>query len=135
MWLFLKSGFLSVVQHRSDPTLLVVRARTRRPLEWVRLQMREQGADVTELRIIDTPDADYPYRIELDRSDFAIVLSAYVRSTLDYTNFKNHVDDRARENLRDAGQTQHYAATLHRVWSVVFEMIDERTKRMSRARS
>ncbi len=128
MWIFLKHGFISVVVNRSDPTHLVVRARTRRPLEYIRRAIMDRGGDTVALRIVETPAADYHYRIELNRDEFAKALTGYIWDCLTYPNFKGEVDAQADRNPRDAGQTKRYAALLHRVWFDVHSALDERMR-------
>jgi hypothetical protein len=85
MWIHLNDAFLSVVAHRTDPGVLLVRARVAGDIERV-----FPGADVVE-----TPTADYRFRAVLPH---AVVGAALVSrlSSIKYDNFKNSVaeDDR-----------------------------------------
>ena len=57
MWIYTNKGMLSIVEHREDPDLLLVRSREREPLE-------EHFPDhqITELVY-----ADYPFRVFVER--------------------------------------------------------------------
>lgn len=81
MWIFTKQGFYSVVQDFRDPSMLLVRARTRDDLE------RLSGGLRGRPDILTTPDADYPYRLLAAREDFASWLASSA-AAVDYTNFK-----------------------------------------------
>lgn len=76
MWIFTTGGFLSAVEHRGDPRLLVVRSRARRDLRPFRC------------RVISTPDADYQFRVVVTRADLARFLEREVRR-ISYYNFKD----------------------------------------------
>jgi hypothetical protein len=87
MWLMTKYGFYSVVQHRDRPDRYLIRARDKRHLETLLDAFSGQlnGPTITELT-----QADYRYRIEVDRSIAAEVFSRLFQS-IDYPNFKDAV--------------------------------------------
>ena len=87
MWLFTSKSFLSVVSDKENPTgdRLLVRSRIMGDIEEV-----FPSADVME-----TPYADYRFRAWLPRSEVTQALSRYGED-LDYTNFKNSVEDKGR---------------------------------------
>ena len=86
MWIFTREGFFSVTDNRRDETTKTVMVRARVKDDLIRLI--EQIADQTEEpSIIETPTADYRYRIVIPRK----VWGEYLRlaaMTLDYTNVK-----------------------------------------------
>lgn len=82
MWIFLKDGFISVVQHEAEPDTLVIRARK---LE----HLFQLGTP--ESAILRLPDADYPFRCYMHKRTFAVVMYEKIK-TIDYTNFKNTLD-------------------------------------------
>ena len=86
MWMFTKDGFFSVVEHRGDDTKLIVRARDREDLETI----TELFPVETDLKVLHTPDADYEWRLVIDRRDWAkyCKVSAW---EIDYDNFKNAI--------------------------------------------
>jgi hypothetical protein len=88
MWLFTPFGFFSVVAHRAHPDRVLVRSRVRADL--VELAKREPGKPV----IRRTPEADYPYRIEIARRRLATIVQRFVLDELDYPNFKGAVAER-----------------------------------------
>jgi hypothetical protein len=87
MWVLLNNAFLSIVAHRDDPELLLVRARKEGDIE-----QAIPDADVW----IDA-EADYRYRAEVPRPFVARALADVVAS-IDYDNFKNSVSDPARHS-------------------------------------
>lgn len=108
MWIFSKSGFVSVVQHRDKPGFVLVRGRTE--------------ADVTNFRdacggprvgypVEHTPEADYLYRVAMPA---VIATSGMVvlMGGIDYGNFKNAVHERD-EPTRDRA--------MMRVWQAMHD--------------
>lgn len=95
MWIALNDSFLSIVQHNEYPDVLLVRARRVEDIQALFPNMRQHH----------TPDADYPYRAYVARSVVADALRDYTLKRLDYTNFKDSVEDPVR----------HYAYVL--CWS------------------
>ncbi|EAM1616295.1 hypothetical protein EU642_21910 [Salmonella enterica] len=96
MWFFGSEAFLSVVQHKTDPAILVVRSR--RPGH---IQKMFPTAEVVTI-----DGRDYMYRTELPREAVAERMHKYVMD-MTATNFKNSVKD----------QTYHGACIS--VWSVM----------------
>lgn len=102
MWLALPDCFLSVVDQPewTAGDQLVVRARRRVDLEQL-LARCQAAADVDDPPpgpILETPDADYRWRINVDRTLLAKVAGAAVQA-IDYPNFKATTTDR---ELHDA---------------------------------
>ena len=99
MWLFTKNSFVSIVQHRERPDDVLVRARAKKHLE--RLfphKAKEIYAD---------EDADYKYRLLVNKAELAAVISAYILQNLDYDNYK------AAQEADDPAWTRF----LHEVWA------------------
>lgn len=86
MWIFLPSGFLSIVADNADPhsNRLLVRSRVREHITQV-----FPGAEVIALA-----GSDYAYRAWVSRSKVATVLARFAED-LAYGNFKNEVNDDA----------------------------------------
>lgn len=84
MWIFTTSGFYSIVRHRQNPKHLLVRARARADLEKF---VREAPPLEGEILILETPDADYPFRCEVHADVVADWIDAEV-TLIDYDNFK-----------------------------------------------
>ena len=80
-WLCFNDAFLSVVNHRDDRDLLVVRARRREHLTNV------FGKDA---QITVTPERDYKYRVIAERKKVAEIVAARINE-IDYGNFKDSV--------------------------------------------
>jgi hypothetical protein len=87
MWIHMNDAFLSVVAHRTDPGVLLVRGRVAGDIERV-----FPGAEVAV-----TPTADYRFRTLLPREVVAGAVAAAV-GTIDYDNFKNSVSDDVRHD-------------------------------------
>jgi hypothetical protein len=87
MWIFTDLGFFSVVAHREQVGVLLVRARVRSDLEALRARLP------LEPKIVTTNAADYRYRMLVPTETFAAVMADAVRS-IDYDNFKDAVDER-----------------------------------------
>ena len=65
MWIISRDGFISIVQHKDDPSKFRVRAR--------RIEHLTRTFDITEDDVIDFgPDAsDYRYHVDIDREAVA----------------------------------------------------------------
>lgn len=113
MWIFLQVGFLSVVAHRDKPEIVLVRARQRDAVEYVRTVLAERGGEVPE--IVRNVKADYPWRLEVRRDDFAAFLAEEAR-TIRADNFKNAA-------TRLHGHSSAYVLALHEVWGVLWERL------------
>lgn len=83
--------------------MMQIRARTRADLEELLA-----GSDV-EASILDTPRADYRYRVIVNREDM-VRLVAGVAEAISYNNFKGAVAETATQ--------AHKEPDLHRVWSI-----------------
>jgi hypothetical protein len=81
MWIFTTEGFISVVEKPGE-TELTVRARDERSLATL-----SAAAGVS---VIETPMADYPFRIIVSREVLSAWLVEHVDG-LDYSNFKSAV--------------------------------------------
>lgn len=79
MWLFTTEGFVSVVAHYEKPKILVVRARDEVSLFGLQ--------EATGAPINATPSADYPFRLEVPKTEFLEWISAQAEA-IDYPNFK-----------------------------------------------
>ena len=102
MWLFAKDGFLSIVQHRDQPDVLMVRARVAGDIE-------HYFPDVTVIR---KDDADYLYRAFIPRVKVADVVRDMVLN-IPSGGFKSTIADKRRE------------AYYLSVWDTMAEMQEE----------
>ena len=88
MWLFYKSGFLSIVENRFGKDKLLVRARVEEDLEnFVSLLDDIAG---TKHRIEETPERDYRF-ITTSKKEIAAKAIFQIVSSIDYDNFKEAV--------------------------------------------
>jgi hypothetical protein len=86
MWVLTTRGFFSVVAHRDDPSLVLVRARVEDDL----LSLRDHAPGIEPW---SEGGSDYPWRAELPRDEWARV-AATLAGEIDYDNFKNAIADR-----------------------------------------
>jgi hypothetical protein len=86
MWVLTTRGFFSVVAHRDDASLVLVRARVEDDL----LALRDLAPGLEPWRDGGT---DYPWRAELPRDEWSRVAAA-LAAEIDYDNFKNAIADR-----------------------------------------
>lgn len=82
MWIFTRHGFFSIVEHKANPGLLMVRARIREDLEDA----------FGEADIIETADSgDYRFRKSMPRQVVADYLGQEAFE-IDYTSVKDEID-------------------------------------------
>jgi hypothetical protein len=105
MWLCLNQGFLSIVESENDPMILKVRARKRDILEKL----------FPDQRVIEDSTADYRYRVFVRREKVRECVGRMIMGeqphpcTIDYTNFKNSVEDSELHALYAKFWSDHYA--------------------------
>jgi hypothetical protein len=109
MWLITERGFYSVVAHRDEPNHLIVRARVRADLVAL-----EALAPLIDVRIMETPDADYSYRAIVTREDWQAAV-AVLTAGIDYDNVKGMVAER---------QGPERAAIYSNVWADLLALED-----------
>lgn len=111
MWLFTSDSFVSVVADRENPETgyLLVRARAEGHINnlW------------PDAKVFSVPNSDYSYRAWVSRQDLKDALLNQV-DNLDYTNFKNSIQDKA-----------YHDAALG-VWSVMYNYQDREKYRFPR---
>jgi hypothetical protein len=104
VWAFLTCGFYSIIQHRDDPELLLVRARVKGDLE----KLKEKYLPNLG-KIVYMPTADYPYRALAWRVEVADAAKLAILD-INYTNFKSEVS-------KQQGSARH--DLYMRVWGVM----------------
>lgn len=85
MWLMTTDGFFSTVQDRDDHSAVFVRARVR--------EDAEQLAVAVGAAMLETPAADYPFRVRVAKAEWARYVAERAHA-IDYDNFKNAVASR-----------------------------------------
>jgi hypothetical protein len=105
MWIIQNDAFLSIVQDRNEPKNLYVRARIAGDIETV-------FPDLQEGKVEFNTGTDYAYRVSLPREDVYEAIARDVHN-IDYTNFKNSVEDEPRHD-----------AYLD-IWSIMFKYQQE----------
>lgn len=103
MWLFTRTGFISVTDDKTRPHHFLVRARVKADLERLRTEMDAEG-----IAILETPERDYGFRMTVHKADFVKVMVDQLME-IDYTNVKDAID---------LGEPERHAAML-RVWSAM----------------
>lgn len=99
MWVFLNDAFFSIVQHREDKEMVVVRARVEGDLE------RAFG---NQHEVLETEDSDYRFRMFLNKEYVSDVMKRKVLN-INYGNFKDSI----------AKQDYERKSYYTRVWSVM----------------
>jgi len=107
MWTATQHGYFSVVAHRDDigpegDRIVLVRARDAKDLR----RVRDAGYAVGRIKAMES--ADYPYRAEMTKDEWARYLADQV-GEIDYTNFKDRI------TTIDAGRAKVYL----KVWSAL----------------
>jgi hypothetical protein len=110
MWVITTRGFYSVVQHRTEPNKVLVRARCEEDIRALE--------DIVGIEPFSLDSSDYEWRIEMP---MAVWLKAMTEITLDidYDNFKNAVKD---------AQGSKRANVYMSVWSVLLRLEKGRKK-------
>lgn len=82
-----KGHYFTVVEHKDDPELLLVRSQDRESIEHVISVLRGKGMPGSELELIDEPDWDYQFRVIIPRPIFMLYLDQVV-GEIDYPKVK-----------------------------------------------
>lgn len=106
MWVFLNNAFMSAVQARDNPDLLVVRARFAKDLKNV----------FPDLKVSSSNATDYRFRVICPKERFAQTMADAARS-IDYGNFKNSVPERWRHDV--------YADVWSVMWRAQCDGVDQ----------
>ncbi len=132
MWIFTTFGFFSVVEHRSDRSLLMVRGRWQEQMTCLSraLLAHNSGKAITEMV---TPEGDYPYRITVKRTVFAKFMANLLLTTPSYTNFKSAVAKQAEGSPYPGDRA--YLEGLHNVWAAMREVEPSRMPGVKKASS
>ena len=109
MWVFTETGFVSAVRKVDAPSKITVRSRDKQSLEVL--------AELSETEIIETPYADYGYRVLVSDDIYKVWLTTTV-DMLDYDNFKNRAWETRGDVFHDA---------LSNVWTDMLEVSDKRS--------
>lgn len=105
MWIFTTGGFVSAVQLRSNPDLVMVRARDQLSLETMLEGIELAGTANDEVferpEIVSVP-GDYRYRVTISKATFVLFLQFEVLNYLNYDNFKTALTASRGEKWHDA---------------------------------
>ena len=97
MWVFSKTGFVSIVQHREEPEILIVRARVLEDLEEFAKTLSLKSKQT--VRIEYSEKADYAFRLYAERKQVVAVVRKMV-ADINYDNFKKSVEDDSPDRSR-----------------------------------
>ncbi len=106
MWLQTTDGFFSVVEHRDNDELVLIRARAREDLENL---TRYEAEGFEDQHIIEDLRADYQWRLIVPRAAWLEVLTK-LTNEIDYDNFKDAVK---------AKQGQERASLYMSIWGIL----------------
>jgi len=90
---------------------IMVRARVRSHIK----ALQERFGELGGAELIETPHADYRYRIIVDKAAWAEAVDQMITEQ-NYTNFKNAAD--SHQGCSGVA----YIHALHRVWEVMYEL-------------
>jgi hypothetical protein len=114
MWLFTRTGFISVTEDPREPHRFLIRARRRADLERLAAEAGiPLGTGVGNLNIYETPKRDYRWRMSMHRADFVKVIVDQLME-VDYSNVKDAID---------LDEPERHSAML-RVWSAMLTLQD-----------
>lgn len=105
MWIFSKYGFFSVTQNAQRKDLIQIRARAEQDL----IDLKEAFPQLERNPIIETPQADYRWRIVCQRWKWNLI-GASLTADIDYGNFKGKIATIPTQ--REKGPM------LHDIWSI-----------------
>lgn len=104
MWLFSETGFVSAVVDTQNKNKMIVRGRDRKSLEPL--------AKLARVKILDTPQRDYPHRVFVSKKKFTEWVVRNI-SSMEYNNYKSRM-----YQTRGADFTH----SLSEVWSVMHQV-------------
>lgn len=116
MWIFTKDGFFSTTlnERPSEPGTLMVRARVEDDLKRLITTLgTKTDTGQLGLKIIETPRADYRYRIILPRWAWTVYLTI-ASDGIDYTNVKDTLAPMKTEGPRHTA--------MMKVWSAMYAL-------------
>lgn len=117
MWVFTPDGFVSAVEDRDDPTVIMVRARDFDSIEALCVVL-----DIGPSKIVMYAGTDYPYRVALSREQW-VAFATHAAEAVTYPNFKHEAEVR-----RGKG----YADVLMQVWVAGLALTPRRVARKQR---
>lgn len=121
MWIFTTGGYVSAVQDKNDPDILVIRARDRQSLETL-ADGAELVGEVERPVIIRGAGTDYPYRLSVSRAAFIAWVAHEITHYLTYKNFKDAAEGALGKPWHD---------TLSAIWWDTHHFTDEEGERFS----
>ena len=125
MWLFTKTGFVSVVEKAGDreAQTVTVRSRDLESLEVMREDIYKlYEYELGEAEISKNAGTDYTYRMVITKEELKRYMVAIVDG-IDYDNFKSEiVPNREKSGGKKSGDKWHN--TLMKIWTASFGIAD-----------
>lgn len=127
MWLFTKTGFVSIVEKAGDheAQTVTVRSRDLESLEVMREDIYKlYDYELGEAEITENSGTDYAYRMVITKEELKRYMVAIVDG-IDYDNFKSEiVPNRKNSGGEEAGKK--WYDTLMKIWSATFGISDDK---------
>jgi len=111
MWLFTKHGYYAVVKDYKEDDVFWIRARIKEDLDNILAEI-----DLKNPSIQYKDYADYKYRLKVSKKEFTEIMLFFAEH-LDYSNFKNMMDDNANQ--------RHKIFAYYEVYNVLAEHFDK----------
>lgn len=127
MWLFTKTGFVSIVEKAGDheAQTVTVRSRDLESLEVMREDIYKlYEYELGEAEITKNAGTDYTYRMVITKEELRRYMVAIVDG-IDYDNFKSEiVPNRKNSGGEESGKKWH--DTLMKIWNATFGISDDK---------
>ena len=104
----------SVVEHKDDPNIVIVRARIEKDIKNIQKMFVDQGYERPE--ILQIRHSDYKFRVFVSRKEWIKVITKLM-ADLHYTNFKDAV---IQEDAIEIMQLRDEAYTG--IWSIMYRL-------------
>jgi hypothetical protein len=111
MWIFTKHGYYAIVKDYDDKDIYWIRTRIKADLENIIKALKFKNPE-----IIHKDYADYKFRLKITKKEFN-ELMLFFADELDYSNFKNMMDDNAEQ--------RHKIFAYYEIYNVLAEHFDK----------
>lgn len=109
MWIFTEHGFFSLTRSREEPNKIQARARCKADAHNLAAYVAAKLDMKRAPRVIETPAADYRFRLILEPAALAVIMAAMVED-IGYSNFKGHIETTGQRDK---------LPILHDVWAMM----------------
>lgn len=125
MWLFTKTGFVSIVEKPEDHDVqtITVRSRDKESLEVMREDIYKlYEYELGEAKITKNGGTDYAYRMTITKEELKRYMVAIVDG-IDYDNFKTEITSN-RKNSGGESAGRKWTTALMKIWTDSFGLAD-----------